>query len=392
MFRLPLILLPLLLAASGAPAQQTNPQIDYPGFAKLTQSVGPYRQSRLLSWAKFAEAAKQPGALILDARSADAYAAGHIEGAVNLPFTDFHRAKPWRKRSATRSRPILIYCNNNFSNDRRPVAMKRVQLALNIQTFINLVGYGYPNVYELNEVIDFNDPKVGWVKSEAEIQREAARERLGIQPAAETASAGFSQSGMIAPSRSSTRRCSTASPRSSDNGRGCADRCSRVGTTTSRRLTFCRQFIRAVFSWPTKQPLRETDAVQLGRVAFEPEEVAELGTAFADAETKAMLQPAVRHLRCSAEPTPTEIRQARIGDAFVAALRPVDRHRWIAFDRDRAAQAVDGEALDQVVRRGRLAVEQQVVAVAPDNEIEQAFALRGQQAGPHRQARPRPRW
>ena len=26
-------------------------------------------------------------------------------------------------------------------------------------------------------------------------------------------------------------------------------------TTTSRRLTFCRQFMRAVFSWPTKQPL-----------------------------------------------------------------------------------------------------------------------------------------
>ena len=42
--------------------------------------------------------------------------------------------------------------------------MKVAQLALNIQTFINLVGYGYPNVRELGEVIDFNDPKVGWVK------------------------------------------------------------------------------------------------------------------------------------------------------------------------------------------------------------------------------------
>ena len=63
-----------------------------------------------------------------------------------------------------RDRPILIYCNNNFRNDRPPVMMKVAQLALNIQTFINLVGYGYPNVRELGEVIDFNDPKVAWVK------------------------------------------------------------------------------------------------------------------------------------------------------------------------------------------------------------------------------------
>lgn len=177
--RLPLILLPLLLAASGAPAQQTNPQIDYPGFAKLTQSVEPYRQSRLLSWAKFAETAKRPGVLILDARSADAYAAGHIEGAVNLPFTDF-TAQSLAGVIGDQNRPILIYCNNNFSNDRRPVPMKIARVALNIQTFINLVGYGYPNVWELNEVIDFNDPKVGWVKGEAAIEREAAMARLGI--------------------------------------------------------------------------------------------------------------------------------------------------------------------------------------------------------------------
>ena len=42
--------------------------------------------------------------------------------------------------------------------------MKAIALALNIQTFINLVGYGYRNVYELKDVVDFNDPKVHWVK------------------------------------------------------------------------------------------------------------------------------------------------------------------------------------------------------------------------------------
>ena len=65
---------------------------------------------------------------------------------------------------ADAGRPILIYCNNNFRNDRAPVPMKAAPLALNIQTFINLVGYGYPNVWELADVVDFDDPAVGWVK------------------------------------------------------------------------------------------------------------------------------------------------------------------------------------------------------------------------------------
>jgi hypothetical protein len=45
-----------------------------------------------------------------------------------------------------------------------PVVLKRVEVALNIQTFINLYGYGYKNVYELGDVINFNDPKVRWVR------------------------------------------------------------------------------------------------------------------------------------------------------------------------------------------------------------------------------------
>ena len=64
---------------------------------------------------------------------------------------------------ANPDRPILIYCNNNFSNHRNPVPLKSAPLALNIQTFINLVGYGYPNILELADVVDFNDPKVEWV-------------------------------------------------------------------------------------------------------------------------------------------------------------------------------------------------------------------------------------
>jgi len=172
----------LALAGPAFAAPPPNPQIDYAGFAALTNDVGTYREARLLSWNEFAPAAKRPGVLLLDARSADAYAAGHIRGAVNLPLTDF-TAESLARVIGDRDRPILIYCNNNFANDQPPVMKKAVELALNIQTFINLVGYGYPNVRELGQVIDFNDPKVGWVKGrspEGDVARTApAQARRG---------------------------------------------------------------------------------------------------------------------------------------------------------------------------------------------------------------------
>ena len=92
-------------------------------------------------------------------------------------FTDF-TADSLARVIGRRDRPILIYCNNNFRNNEAPVLLKVRSLALNIQTFINLVGYGYPNVRELDEMIDFRDPKIGWVNDPAALQRAAAREQL----------------------------------------------------------------------------------------------------------------------------------------------------------------------------------------------------------------------
>ncbi|WP_066800174.1 rhodanese-like domain-containing protein [Sphingomonas soli] len=152
------------LALAFAVPEDPNPQIDYAAFSALSRDVRAIRAQRLLSMEAFQAKAKEKGALILDARSADKFAAGHIAGAVNLPLTDFTAEALAEVLGPDRNRPILIYCNNNFSNRRAPVPLKAAPLALNIQTFINLVGYGYANVWELRDVVDFNDPKVGWVK------------------------------------------------------------------------------------------------------------------------------------------------------------------------------------------------------------------------------------
>ena len=141
-----------------------NSQINYDGFRSLASEVEAYRAERLVSLADFNRMAREANTLILDARSADAYAQGHIEGAINLPFTDFTDQSLQAALRDPNVR-ILIYCNNNFSNNTQPVVLKRLELALNIQTFINLYGYGYRNVYELADIVDFNDPAVGWVQS-----------------------------------------------------------------------------------------------------------------------------------------------------------------------------------------------------------------------------------
>ena len=169
---LPLLVLaataPLAAAQPGQPAarpavQGDNPLIDYPGFRRLAGEVQPYRQTRLINWAEFERRRGQRGVLILDARSESAFRQGHIAGAVNLPLPDFN-ATSLERVIGRSDRPILIYCNNNFSNNREPVLTKVRPLALNIQTFIHLVGYGYRNVRELNDVVDFNDPRIHWVR------------------------------------------------------------------------------------------------------------------------------------------------------------------------------------------------------------------------------------
>lgn len=152
-----------LLTPAFAAQPRTNPLIDYQGYQALTADVGPYRQKRLIGLAEFRKLARADGALLLDARSAQAFAEGHMAGAVNMPLPDFTAESLAQLIGSNKDRLILIYCNNNFRNNIRPVVTKARPLALNIQTFINLYGYGYTNIFELGEAVDMNDRRVGWV-------------------------------------------------------------------------------------------------------------------------------------------------------------------------------------------------------------------------------------
>ncbi len=151
-------------AATQPAREAANPNIDYPGFAALVGDVDDYRAKRLIDIDTFVRYARDENTIILDSRSADAFARGHIEGAINLPFSDFTQDK-LDKLLGDKSKRILIYCNNNFEDNIEPVLLKRVELALNIPTFINLYGYGYENIYELETVISVDDQRLRFVRS-----------------------------------------------------------------------------------------------------------------------------------------------------------------------------------------------------------------------------------
>src|SRR5918993_5422030 len=135
---------------------------------------------------------------------------------------------------------------------------------------------------------------------------------------------------------------------------------------------------------PDEAALGEADAVELDGVAFEPEDVTELRPALADTQAQTVLEPAGSRLIRFAEPSPPKLLQPRVDASGAALQRPVHCNSGLPVDSDRPAQPVDRQPLHKVVGGSRLAVEKQVLAFGPHDEVEQAFALWRQQSGPDR--------
>ena len=154
----------LMANAQEAGAPEKDAFIDYDGFLGVSEEVAAYRELHLVSLVQFNEMKDDPHTIILDSRSAEAFAMGHIEGAINVNFSDFTDDK-LAEMIPSKDTRILIYCNNNFEDNVAPVMLKRVELALNVPTFINLYGYGYRNVFELKGMHSLQDPEIHWVSS-----------------------------------------------------------------------------------------------------------------------------------------------------------------------------------------------------------------------------------
>jgi hypothetical protein len=184
-------LLLCLLLMAGAGTAQTPP---YPkarvNFKELVTEVEAHRASRLISLDTFLKMSQEPGVIVLDARSTSRFDRIHLKGAKHLSFTDFTQ-DALRKVIPSFGTKVLIYCNNNFDGNQVdfPTKVARPEprsaqprsasdaassaaatqlasqarprmMALNIPTYISLFGYGYRNVYELNELVKVDDPRI----------------------------------------------------------------------------------------------------------------------------------------------------------------------------------------------------------------------------------------
>ncbi|WP_340156003.1 rhodanese-like domain-containing protein [uncultured Winogradskyella sp.] len=127
-------------------------KVNYDGFVTLSDSLRTYREARLIDEATFNIYRLESNTIILDTRSKKAFDEIHIKGAIHLNFSDFTEANLKSIIPDNKTR-ILIYCNNNFESKKPSLFDKSVRLALNIPTFINLYGYDYKNIYELEDYL-----------------------------------------------------------------------------------------------------------------------------------------------------------------------------------------------------------------------------------------------
>ncbi|HEV8255666.1 MAG TPA: rhodanese-like domain-containing protein [Casimicrobiaceae bacterium] len=146
-------------AMSGALAAETsppdNPAIDIHGYLRIANEAAVHRESHRLSEAEFIRMSREPGTIVLDARSRQKYDEVHVKGAINLSFPDI-AIESLERALPDKNARILIYCNNNFQNAPGPFPSKLPSASLNISTYIALYDYGYRNVYELGPLIDIS--------------------------------------------------------------------------------------------------------------------------------------------------------------------------------------------------------------------------------------------
>lgn len=66
-----------------------NPAIDMNGHLRLTAEAAELREARRVSEDEFLRMSREPGTVILDARSQEKYDELHVKGAIHLSFPDF---------------------------------------------------------------------------------------------------------------------------------------------------------------------------------------------------------------------------------------------------------------------------------------------------------------
>lgn len=147
-----------------ASAVHANPAIDMPGYLEVSREAARHRETRRVSEEEFIRMSREPGTIVLDARSREKFEELHVKGAISLPFPDI-AIESLKSTIPDKTTRILIYCNNNFANAEGPFPAKIARASLNLSTYIALYSYGYRNVYELGPLIDIGTSRLAFESS-----------------------------------------------------------------------------------------------------------------------------------------------------------------------------------------------------------------------------------
>ena len=154
---------PLWAAQPAAPAP-ADPAIDMQGFLRVSARAAKHREPRRVSQQEFIRMSREPGTIVLDARSRQRFDELHVKGAIHLSFPDI-TIESLGKAIPDRKTRILIYCNNNFRNAEGPFPSKLPSASLNLSIYVALYNYGYHNVYELADTLDLSASKLEFESS-----------------------------------------------------------------------------------------------------------------------------------------------------------------------------------------------------------------------------------
>jgi hypothetical protein len=162
----------------GAAKDYPKAKVSFDDYKTLVAEVESHRRSRLIDLDTFLAMSHEEGVIVLDCRSDFRYERIHVKGVKHLAFTEFTEQNLAAVIPAQTTK-ILIYCNNNFAGEPvnfaskvappRPgqkvtsqfaAEAKPLMMALNIPTFIALYGYGYHDVFELDELVNVTDPRI----------------------------------------------------------------------------------------------------------------------------------------------------------------------------------------------------------------------------------------
>ena len=151
-------------AAPPATTALVEPAIDMEGFLRVSALAAKHREPRRISQDAFLRMSREPGTIVLDARSRQRFDELHVKGAIHLSFPDI-TIESLSKAIPDKKTRILIYCNNNFRNAEGPFPSKLPSASLNLSTYVALYNYGYQNVYELADTLDLSASKLEFESS-----------------------------------------------------------------------------------------------------------------------------------------------------------------------------------------------------------------------------------